>query len=127
MRSDTHADTLGQLMCTVLCHVLKCYMSVVTRPLTRLLTPDVYCRVILRAMFADAGPWRRLDAPVFGPCDTCWDDYDVSNPAPILLANGSVVLLYKGRGRTTQVSGCCFIAIVFGMMLLSLPRTSKAI
>ena len=47
------------------------------------------------------GPWQRRDAPLFGPGDRAagdWDWLDVSNPTPIVLSNGSTLLLYKGRG-----------------------------
>ena len=46
------------------------------------------------------GPWSRLPLPLLGPCagPSCWDNEDVSNPAPIFLDDGSVVMLYKGRG-----------------------------
>ena len=48
-----------------------------------------------------SGPWTRRDAPLFGPGDKAagvWDWMDVSNPTPILLRNGTTLLLYKGRG-----------------------------
>ena len=48
------------------------------------------------------GPWTRRAAPIFGPGDRAagaWDWLDVSNPTPILFANGTVLLLYKGRGH----------------------------
>ena len=49
-----------------------------------------------------SGPWLRRDAPIFGPGNASAGDFDytdVSNPTPILFQNGSVVLLYKGRGH----------------------------
>lgn len=45
------------------------------------------------------GPWRRLSTPIFGPDPNAWDNSDVSNPAPIIHPNGSVILLYKGNGH----------------------------
>ena len=42
------------------------------------------------------GPWRRLDSPLFGPDPAAWDNIDVSNPAPIIHKDGSVIMLYKG-------------------------------
>ena len=48
------------------------------------------------------GPWMRRAAPIFGPGDRAagaWDWLDVSNPTPILMANGTALLLYKGRGH----------------------------
>ena len=54
------------------------------------------------------GPWRRLDAPIFGPASDAWDNFDVSNPAPIFMRSGRVVLVYKGRGSRTQAMGLAF-------------------
>ena len=34
------------------------------------------------ASIVGTGPWRRLDAPLFGPDASAWDDIDVSNPSP---------------------------------------------
>jgi hypothetical protein len=56
------------------------------------------------------GPWRRLAAPLFGPDPQAWDNIDVSNPSPIFRANGSVIMLYKGRGRTAQHMGLAFVS-----------------
>ena len=61
-----------------------------------------------------SGPWRRLDAPLFGPEADAWDNIDVSNPSPIIFSNGSVIMLYKGRGRTTQHMGLAFAESVDG-------------
>eukprot|EP00054_Salpingoeca_dolichothecata_P013860 m.77608 g.77608 ORF g.77608 m.77608 type:complete len:507 (+) comp20691_c0_seq1:12-1532(+) len=51
------------------------------------------------------GPWKRFPTPSFGPCTSpgCWDTSDTSNPSPIIRANGSLVLLYKGRGKVQQL------------------------
>eukprot|EP00912_Choanoflagellata_sp_UC4_P001691 UC4_evm6s1075 len=57
------------------------------------------------------GPWKRFDAPVFGPCGDatkCWDNLDVSNPTPIIKDDGNVIFLYKGRGRRKQAIGLAF-------------------
>lgn len=51
------------------------------------------------------GPWRRLNAPLFGPDPTAWDNIDVSNPSPIIHRDGSVVMMYKGRGKLAQHMG----------------------
>jgi hypothetical protein len=80
------------------------------------------------------GPWKRLDAPLFGPDPAAWDNVsfryiqgstltvrfwvcsqlltercgsqiDVSNPSPIIHKDGSVIMLYKGRGKTAQHMG----------------------
>ena len=61
------------------------------------------------------GPWHRLPSPVFGPCapGTGWDYSDTSNAAPIIRKDGSVVLLYKGRGHV-QAIGIAFAPGVEG-------------
>eukprot|EP01052_Picozoa_sp_SAG31_P008190 SAG31_NODE_407_length_16049_cov_46.312915_14_plen_422_part_00 len=60
------------------------------------------------------GPWRRLAAPLFGPDPQAWDNIDVSNPSPIINRNGSVIMLYKGRGKTAQHMGLAFATSVDG-------------
>ena len=54
------------------------------------------------------GPWVRYPAPIFGPGARSkgeWDFEDVSNATPILLQNGTTILLYKGRGGSLQAMG----------------------
>ena len=60
------------------------------------------------------GPWRRLDAPLFGPDPSAWDNIDVSNPSPIIRHDGSVVMLYKGRGKMEQHMGLAFATSIDG-------------
>ena len=60
------------------------------------------------------GPWRRLDAPLFGPDPKAWDDVDVSNPLPVVAKDGSVVMLYKGRGTRTQHMGIAYADSIDG-------------
>lgn len=60
------------------------------------------------------GPWRRLSAPIFGPDAHAWDNIDVSNPSPIIQKNGSVILLYKGRGSRQQHMGLAFASSING-------------
>jgi len=60
------------------------------------------------------GPWRRLNAPLFGPQKGAWDNIDVSNPSPIIKADGSVIMLYKGRGDQTQHMGIAYADSVDG-------------
>ncbi|EOD31815.1 hypothetical protein EMIHUDRAFT_112628 [Emiliania huxleyi CCMP1516] len=54
------------------------------------------------------GPWARRDSPLLGPGDRAagdWDYEDVSNATPLLLRNGTVLMLYKGRGGDLQAVG----------------------
>lgn len=54
------------------------------------------------------GPWSRRSSPLFGPGSRSageWDWEDVSNATPIFLPNGTVILLYKGRGGRLQAMG----------------------
>lgn len=60
------------------------------------------------------GPWQRLSAPLFGPDPKAWDNIDVSNPSPIIKRDGSVVMLYKGRGSRMQHMGLAFADSIDG-------------
>jgi hypothetical protein len=65
-------------------------------------------RIGLALAASPNGPWVRAAAPLLGPCakaPDCWDDSDVSNPAPLFASDGSVTLLYKGRGFKGQHIG----------------------
>lgn len=42
------------------------------------------------------GPWTRADQPILAPRAGHWDHYFVSNAAPVVHADGSVLLVYKG-------------------------------
>lgn len=70
---------------------------------TRKVDPQTGDRASRRIGVATAptpwGPWARRAAPIFGPAEGAWDYRDVSNPTPLIFANGSVLMLYKGRGR----------------------------
>lgn len=69
------------------------------------------------------GPWTRRDAPIFGPGThgTEWDWSDVSNPTPVLLPNGSTLLLYKGRGHV-QAMGAAVAADFDGPFVRTSPN-----
>lgn len=43
------------------------------------------------------GPWKRLPQPVLNTRPECFDSFLVSNPAPCVLEDGTVYLLYKAR------------------------------
>jgi alpha-L-fucosidase len=42
------------------------------------------------------GPWRRLDRPVLDVRPGTWERYLVSNSSPLVMADGSILLYYKG-------------------------------
>ena len=44
------------------------------------------------------GPWERKDAPIFDVKPNTFYNYLTSNPSPLIKEDGSVVLLFKGRG-----------------------------
>lgn len=44
-----------------------------------------------------AGPWKRLDAPILLPKPETFYDFFTSNPAPLIEADGSVLLVFKSR------------------------------
>ena len=41
------------------------------------------------------GPWQRFDRPVLDVRDGYWDSWMTTNPAPMVLENGSILMLYK--------------------------------
>lgn len=41
------------------------------------------------------GPWKRMDKPVLQPRPGEWDGVIISNPAPVIHEDGSVLLIYK--------------------------------
>lgn len=41
------------------------------------------------------GPWKRLDKPILQPRPGKWDGAIISNPAPVIHEDGSVLLVYK--------------------------------
>ncbi len=43
-----------------------------------------------------AGPWTRLDEPILRRNAQGWDNFFVSNAAPVVHGDGSVLLIYKG-------------------------------
>jgi alpha-L-fucosidase len=52
------------------------------------------------------GPWTRRDQPLLDVRPNSWEQYLLSNPAPLLLADGSVLLYYKGvAGLRTNAIG----------------------
>ena len=42
------------------------------------------------------GPWKRLDKPILDVVPNSWEQYLVSNAAPVVLKDGRVMLYYKG-------------------------------
>ncbi|WP_297089398.1 glycoside hydrolase family protein [uncultured Draconibacterium sp.] len=44
------------------------------------------------------GPWERLDAPILDVKPNSFYSFLTSNPSPLIKEDGSVVLLFKGRG-----------------------------
>ena len=58
------------------------------------------------------GPWQRADAPIFTPSEEvgAWDAADVSNPAPVIADDGSVLLAYRAGGDHVAVGGGIGIA-----------------
>jgi len=47
------------------------------------------------------GPWKRLDKPILDVRPNSWEQYLVSNAAPVVLPNGKVMVYYKGVERLT--------------------------
>lgn len=55
-------------------------------------------RVGMATAPAPEGPWTRRDAPVLPPRPGKWDGLMTTNPAPLVLDDGRVLLLYKAVG-----------------------------
>lgn len=48
------------------------------------------------------GPWRRLDKPILDTKAGTFYSFLTSNPAPVIRKDGSVLLMFKGRGHRDQ-------------------------
>ncbi len=63
------------------------------------LVSQAYATVRIGVLEADhpEGPWRRLDHPVLEPQPGAWDASVVTNPAPCLARDGTVLLYYRSN------------------------------
>jgi len=52
-------------------------------------------RVGVAVADSPVGPWKRPDAPILQPRPGKWDGAIISNPAPVIHEDGSVLLIYK--------------------------------
>ncbi len=52
-------------------------------------------RIGLATATDPAGPWKRLPDPILQPRPGCWDALMTTNPAPCVLDDGRILLLYK--------------------------------
>lgn len=58
------------------------------------------------------GPWERLHEPLLAPrSPSAWDAGDVSNAAPLILANGTTFLGYRAGGDGVKLGGGIGMAI----------------
>lgn len=58
------------------------------------------------------GPWERLHEPLLAPrSPSAWDAGDVSNAAPLILANGTTLLGYRAGGDGVKLGGGIGMAI----------------
>jgi lysophospholipase L1-like esterase len=53
-------------------------------------------RIGLATAKSPYGPWKRLDKPILDTVPNSWEQYLVSNAAPVVLKDGRVMLYYKG-------------------------------
>ena len=67
------------------------------------------------------GPWKRLDYPVLSVRPDKFDNFLVSNPAPVMEDNGSVWMMYKARGYKAPP----YIGELHGPMTIGLARAEK--
>ena len=56
-------------------------------------------RIGLASADSPYGPWRRRDEPVLDVRPGTWEQFLLSNPAPLPLTDGSLLLYYKGVER----------------------------
>lgn len=53
-------------------------------------------RIGLATSKSPFGPWKRLDKPILDVRPNSWEQYLVSNAAPVVMKDGRVLLYYKG-------------------------------
>lgn len=53
-------------------------------------------RIGLATSKSPFGPWKRLDKPILDVVPNSWEQYLVSNAAPVIMKDGKVRLYYKG-------------------------------
>lgn len=53
-------------------------------------------RIGLATSKSPYGPWKRLDKPILDTVPNSWEQYLVSNAAPVVMKDGKVLLYYKG-------------------------------
>jgi lysophospholipase L1-like esterase len=53
-------------------------------------------RIGLATSKSPYGPWKRLDKPILDVVPNSWEQYLVSNAAPVVMKDGRVMLYYKG-------------------------------
>jgi len=58
-------------------------------------------RIGLATSKSPYGPWKRLDKPILDVRPSSWEQYLVSNAAPVVMKDGRVLLYYKGVTRLT--------------------------
>ena len=78
--------------------------------------PSVYVSRTRRIGVASSasldGPWQRLSAPILAPrAPPAWDSSDVSNAAPYVLPNGTVILAYRAGGDKVALGGGIGVAV----------------
>ena len=56
-------------------------------------------RIGLATSKSPYGPWKRLDKPILDVVPSSWEQYLVSNAAPVVLKDGRVMLYYKGVAK----------------------------
>lgn len=68
-----------------------------TARVSRTVYEEVWNRKRIGVATADSpfGPWTRMDEPIMQPRPGKWDGAIISNPAPVIHEDGSVLLIYK--------------------------------
>jgi hypothetical protein len=64
------------------------------------------------------GPWKRFDKPFLEPKPNTFYSYLTSNPAPTILKDGSVYMIFKGRGHSNNVFSHMSLGVAYSPTIL---------
>lgn len=64
------------------------------------------------------GPWKRFDKPFLEPKANTFYSYLTSNPAPTILKDGSVYMIFKGRGHSNYKFNHMSLGVAYSPKIL---------
>lgn len=68
-----------------------------SREALRFASPNVHMQIGVAVSKSVFGPWTRLDEPILRPNPNGWDAQTVTNPAPCVAPDGSLLLYYRSN------------------------------